>query len=384
VAEYTYLTCDLVTDTILDEVPLTVSSMSWALMEPGVMTGPSVPLYDREKVPNPAAVLAATIPGRTALYAYRDNRLLWGGIIWKRNYTQSSGRLNFMVSEFQSYWMRRLIPSLGVSMAPETLKYSQVDQFDIVLDLFERAMADMSGAVMITLPEGAASGVLRDRSYEASEFKPMMEAIVELAKVDNGFEFAIDVRDPAVDPEMPMMHRMHERVLRLGYPTIGQHGALTLEAPGNVQEYDWPEDAEELCTDMWARSEASEGATLVGHYEDTALLAAGWPRLERANTSYSEVRIQATIDGHAKADQEAAAGPVVAATFTVHADDPEAQIGSWNVGDWARVRISDHRFPPDPLTGAPGYDAELRVVGASLDPSADKLSVIVNPVLVVL
>ena len=280
---------------------------------------------------------------------------------------------SLQVSEFQSYWMRRLIPSLGAGAVAETLRFDQEDQFDIVFDLFTRAMADLN-PVGITLPEGVVSGVLRDRQYEASEFKPMMEAIVELAKVDNGFEFAIDVRDGA--------DGLPEKVLRLGYPTIGHEGALTLEAPGNVQEYSWPEDAEQTCTDMWTRSEAAEGATLVGHYEDAEMLGFGWPRLERANTSYSEVRIQETIDGHAKADQKAAAGPLVAATFTVAADDPEAQIGSWNVGDWARVRISDHRFPPDPATGAPGYDSSLRVVGATLDPSTDKLDIIVNPVLV--
>jgi hypothetical protein len=100
---YTYLFCDLMTDTLLAELPLSNVEYGTVLNGIGNMTA-HVP-YAAETLPlDPEA---ATVPGRTAVYVDRDGVIVWAGILWTRR-PNGSGR-DIGCLEFPSYYQHRHI-----------------------------------------------------------------------------------------------------------------------------------------------------------------------------------------------------------------------------------------------------------------------------------
>jgi len=105
VPEYRYFTVDLMSNTVLAEVPFTGVSYERALKSAGSFSG-SIPVIDKTSALN---LYDTTMPGRTALYVVRNNVCVWGGLIWSRSYSASSKVLNVNGSEFTSYLHHRNI-----------------------------------------------------------------------------------------------------------------------------------------------------------------------------------------------------------------------------------------------------------------------------------
>jgi len=105
VPSYRYFVTDLMTNSLLAEIPFTGVSYGRALKGAGSFSG-SVPALDATVAAN---LYDYTIPGRTALYIVRNNVCVWGGIIWSRAYNTSSKTVNVNASEFTSYLYHRNI-----------------------------------------------------------------------------------------------------------------------------------------------------------------------------------------------------------------------------------------------------------------------------------
>ena len=103
-ATYRYLFADLLTNTIIGELPLTGVSFTQQLNQAGTFQG-HVLLSALSA--NQFNVSNATIPAKCALYVDRDGTLVWGGVIWNRSYNSTSQQLSFSAREFESYLERR-------------------------------------------------------------------------------------------------------------------------------------------------------------------------------------------------------------------------------------------------------------------------------------
>lgn len=341
---YRYLFCDLVTNSVLAELPLATTTFGLRLNGAGSLSA-DLPVTDpRVRSLDP---INATLPGRTALYVDRDGVLLWGGIVWTRR-TDQTNKLQLGAQEFESYFARRLITADAV--------FSQVDQLVIARSLITTAQNKPGGNIGVQVGT-ETSGVLRDRTYNGYELKPVLEALHQLSQVSNGFDYAIDV---FYDP----VSGAPSKLLRLGYPRRGVVANLSgwlWEYPGNVQGYTWPEDATSQATTMYATG----AGTPPGQLQSTAVgTAAGYPLLE-SKQSYTDVSVQATLDGHAAADLAAMSAPVVVPTITVRADQ-DPTIGSYQVGDELRLRITDDRFPGTPTSA--GLDVTKRIIAIDVTP----------------
>lgn len=102
---YRYFTADLLTNRILAEVPLRDVNFECAVTAAGKFSG---------KIPVIAATVSqdlydSLMPGNTALYAVRNGKCVWGGIIWGRDYSLTSKDLRISASEFTSYFYHRKI-----------------------------------------------------------------------------------------------------------------------------------------------------------------------------------------------------------------------------------------------------------------------------------
>lgn len=119
----------------------------------------------------------ATTPYQVAVLLVRDETVLWGGIVVKRERSLGSGGVGLTLATVEHY-----LDSVHVG----TCSYSNRDQCDIVRDLVEGTLA---GHRFNLLVEASPSGVRRDRNYDADGDKTLLSVLQELANVLDGPEW---------------------------------------------------------------------------------------------------------------------------------------------------------------------------------------------------
>ena len=83
-ATYRYFTTDLLTNTVLAEIPFRGVSFGRSIKAAGSFSGEIVVIPETASMD----IYDSTMPGKTALYVVRDGVCVWGGIIWSRAYNE--------------------------------------------------------------------------------------------------------------------------------------------------------------------------------------------------------------------------------------------------------------------------------------------------------
>ena len=104
-ATYRYFVTDLLTNSVLAEIPFRGVSFGRSIKAAGSFSGEIVVIPETASMD----IYDSTMPGKTALYVVRDGVCVWGGIIWSRTYNVISRTLNVSASEFTSYFYHRNI-----------------------------------------------------------------------------------------------------------------------------------------------------------------------------------------------------------------------------------------------------------------------------------
>jgi hypothetical protein len=347
---YRYLFADLLTNDILAELPLTGVSFTQQLNQAGALQGH---LLLSGMATAEFNVNASTIPGRTGLYVDRNGILIWGGVIWGRTYNSADQTLNLVAREFESYFERRRITT--------TIDFTNIDQLVIARTIMNTAQTPPEGDIGVIVGS-ETSGVLLSRTYYNYELKGVYNAIQDLSRGEDGFDFNIQVSyDPITNEPL--------KTLILGYPRTGtvydptDPEALVFEFPaGNIVEYEYPEDGAIAANTVYALGAGSNEGKLIETAQDAVLLADGWPLLEE-QANYSDVTDATYL-------QELATGQVLAVAYpptTIKVVVPAyatPELGDYQIGDDARLVIQDERFPGT-------LDAIYRIVGLSVQPGED-------------
>lgn len=366
---YTYLFCDLLTDTVLAELPLSGVTYSTELNGIGTLTA-TVPYADDTLPLDPEA---ATVPGRTALYVDRDGVIVWGGIVWTRELVK--GGKAIQCAEFLSYYTRRYVKTtlstdtsllLDTDYVPDGQRL-YTDQKYIVWSLLRYAHTQPGGNIGVATNSltAPAHGVNRAVSYFGFERPEIYKLISELASADDGFDFGIEVGWNPVANNMPPTRYKQARTW---FPRRGraaeQSGLVFVKGgPGSsILDYDWPEDGTASATEVSAVGDGSGEARVMSVRQDADRLASGWPLLEQV-TSYDGVIEQAQLDGLAAAELTARSSAQTQPTFTVAADS-DPVFGTYSVGDEALFVID-----PEPTTPG-GREGVLRIVSIENTASA--------------
>lgn len=345
---YRYLFADLLTNEIIAELQLTGVSFTQQLNQAGTFQGHILLSGVDSAALN---IPDGTIPGRTAIYVDSDGILIWGGIIWGREYNSLSQTLSIQAREFESYFERRRITSDVV--------FTNTDQLTIAQSLFNTAQAATNGDIGVIVPTNT-SGVLVSRTYYGYELKQVYSAVQDLSRAEDGFDFNIEV---SYSGGIPI------KELQLGYPRIGvvydvdDPSALVFNFPaGNIVEYSYPEDGSIAANTVYALGAGSNEGKLVTTATDTTKIADGWALLEEA-ANYSDVTDQTYLDELAIGQVNAVSYPPTTLKIIVPADvDPV--FTSYDIGDDARIIITDNRFPET-------LDEVYRIVGLNLQPGED-------------
>lgn len=342
-AQYRYLFADLLTNSILGELPLTTVQFSQQLNSAGSFSA-TLQLAGL----NAAAlnVTNATIPARTAIYVDRDGTLVWGGILWSREYNSKTQTLTFNAREFESYFERRRITT--------DTAFFGTDQLTAVQTIVNNAQAVTNGNIGIGVGS-ETSGITIVRTFYGYEYKTVLSAIQDLSKSSTGFDFNIYVYyDSNGNPA---------KLLRLGYPRYGRKYSATsttvpvFDLPGNITQYTWPEDGSIAANYLYAIGAGSNPGKLLTTAFDGSKIAAGWPLLED-QANYSDVSDPTLLANLASGQVAVVSYPPTTIKITVPPSlDPI--FGSYEVGDDARVRILDDRFTSQ-------LDTVYRIVGFSV------------------
>ncbi|NEB83977.1 hypothetical protein G3I43_07265 [Streptomyces anulatus] len=358
---YTYLFCDLLTDELLAELPMSDVSYSTELNGIGTLTG-TIPYSDETL---PLGPDAASVPSRTALYVDRDGTIVWAGIIWTRELVK--GGKAIQAAELLSYYAHRHVKQtlstdtsliLNTAYVP-TGQRLYADQKYIVWSLLQYAHAQPGGNIGIStsLLTAPAHGVSRVLTYFGYERPEIYKAIAELAAADDGFDFGVEVGWNPVANNLPPTRykRMRTWFPRRGRTATESGIVFTKGGPASsIVDFNWPENGVDMATEISGLGDGTGEAKVQAVAQDTDRLASGWPLLE-AVTTYDGVIDQAQLNGLTAAELTARSNAQTQPWFDVMADTDPA-FGSYSVGDEALFVIE-----PEPRMPA-GRKGVLRIM----------------------
>jgi hypothetical protein len=352
-AQYRYLFADLRTNNILAELPITNVNFTNTLNASGTLSANILLSGASAAKQN---VQAATIPARTAIYVDRDGVLVWGGIIWSREYNSSSQQMSITAQTFDSYFNRRRIT--------QTKVFLNTDQFTIAQYLVTTAQSTVGGNIGVIVPT-TTSGRTVSRTYYNYEQKTVLAALQDLSKAGAanntlpGFDFSFDVAYNGAG--------FPTKTFNLRYPRAGTtYSAANASAPvlqfpaGNILEYNYLEDGSLTANYVYISGGGSNEGKLLNGVSNTSLItASGWPMLED-NYNYGDMVSSAQLTNLGQGHLAAIQSPPVTLTVTV---PPYVSpiLGSYVIGDDFRIMITDERFPT-------GLDQTYRLIALNVTP----------------
>jgi hypothetical protein len=356
--------------TLISTLPLRGVSLSEVLSGAADGTG-EVPLADIVQRADP---FSATIPRRCCVWAERReidpatrlvaaSDVLWGGIIKKRTRSLLGRSMKLDMVTWASYFQSRLVgDSYNV----------QRDKFTIFRALLAAACAqplvdgadpgfygDSPHTALLQPPLAPTnlSGVLADRTYLASDLKPVLEALTELSASGAGFDWRLApvMRTPGDFTTLAVR-------LDLGYPRLGRTAPADLRWStdtadgrsrwGYVSDLTITEDGSAVANRITAVG-AGTGPDQIRAVADSTQtsrneMLAGYPLYESSlNSSTSEDRTYDTVYGKAMGALLAGfAGETVLSGIKVRGDLAPT-VTSYAPGDDLTVKVGEG------LTGRP-------------------------------
>lgn len=362
--DWSYLLADLMTDTALEELPLSGVSFDSHVNGYGELrAGLDLSSDDAGTLDLPGLLQA----GERALYAYRDGRLVWAGILWRVSRPQSTGVVTLQCFEFESYLERRLLLT--------DLIATGLEQLELARRLVEVAQDVPGGSIGLVPLYDTPSGVLRTLTWAGTDARTVLSLLSDLADSEDGFDFRAETIQDSDGGRA--------RMLRLGYPRLGQRAvdsALVFESPGTI--LDW--------TDEWDGWRSVTSQIEVGQDSATTppvplrvtalsdlVATRNAPLLEQVSTDHNTLTDPVVLAAAARTGLASAPLPVYTATAVVQAGADPA-LGSYQPGDEARFEVTDlfYRAGRD---GSAGLSVALRILSMAVDPDSDQVTLTLGP-----
>lgn len=341
---YRYIFADLLTNKVSVELPLYGTSFTRRICKAGEFNG-SIAL-NMEGIPN-RDIIDGTAPGRTAIWVERDNRLVWGGIIWSRTWQEQSKTFQYYGASFES-WFDHVVIS-------KSLNYANIDEREIVRSLIMYSEQLYDGAsIGLSLPPVFVGGIARTTNFYDYDGWTFGKALQYMAEFDEGLDWYIE---PNYDVfgEFTKTVRIDKR---LG-ASLASTG-LSFVYPGSIKNFWYPENASRAAVTMFGYG-AGEGVKMQRYSAtDTAARNRGYPNLSKIYSN-KDVKTAATLQSNVTKELQRLAVPVIQPTFEINPSEVPL-FGDYQLGDFARMIIESDRFPD-------GYDGTVRIVGWDVKPS---------------
>jgi len=345
--DYTYLLVDILSNRVVNELPLYGTWFQRTLSGTGNMTA-TVPM-NASGFGN-LDTKGSTIPGRNALYALCGDAVVWGGPIWSRTYNRSGKSLSLTGQTWES-WAYKFYPT-------DSLFYNGIEQRNIAIDLFTRLQAVPLQNALFTLPSNYPMQTARTENFPANELKSYGDLVQYLTEYDTGFDFEIV---PYMDSSGIL-----QRQVKFGNPLLGvsqANSGLLFEYEGSISDYTYSENAAGAALKVYGvGADNDAGVPLRTTFTQSNL--GSYPLLQSVYTN-KDVTVQATLNAQTKMYANTKKPPLISWNITV---DPtlDPLLGTWNLGDQAHITIEDDGFFPDRP-----FEGFVRAVGWELNPPSD-------------
>jgi hypothetical protein len=300
-------------------------------------------------------VVQKIVPQRTIAHVYRDSLILGSYIVWTKTLSGSNGKIQCSLqgSTLESYlYYRRIVSDLS---------YTATDQITIATDLVGVAQTwpapYAANANLGISTVSSASGVLRDRTYPASDGKFVGDVLEELANVDDGFEYVIHTIQGS---------STRDRTMLFGYPQLSpSSNPFVIEEPGSISSWKIVYDGTQGWNIFWTRGSVSDengtGPILSSAYIASEYLENGFPVLEHV-TDYSNVSDSTTLDKYAVWWARNRGGPLFTPSFTVDANRIfDGGFSPMLLGSSFMYILSNPAFPM--ASGVPTMSGINRMIG---------------------
>lgn len=387
-SRYTYTATDLISGKVLaDDLPLDVQSFGMQLNGSGSLSG-KLRLNEIYSINAPA--VAALECRRAVIWALQDGYPVWAGVVWDwPDTTRADGVLQINAQSLDSVWSHRLIT--------DTLQYSQVDLFQVFIDLLVYGTSKMSPYIStvspaatraagylalvasngpvarLVLPSGAAAiaGVPWTASHVYSDLTQVSSAWSDMC-ASGQLEY---VFQPGLDSSGRLAVFLRLAYLKLGRTVDASGYALTY--PGNALDYGYTRTGSQSSNIVWATAPPN-GAQLqwqsaYPHGVDVADLGAGYPLMEstvswQGSWVTTQAQINAFADGQVQLRTQAMTNPVVKIGGSGY-----PRLRDVVLGDSTTLVATSDLHPPR-ADGSPGLQQQVRVVGWTCYPPGPQQS----------
>ena len=381
-------------NSIIAELPLTNVSFDSQLNSIGSFTGEILLSgADATKL----NIFNGTNPGQTCLYVDYGGQIIWGGVIWNREYNSTTQMLTITGQEMLSYFKRRKITPLSTSyynsggVTPTSVTYSSVDVCTVANDLIvnyaqQVNFPNQGGTVYGNIGLQGTTftlGLNVTRTYFDFELKEVFQAIKDLS---DGLDATTQA--PFFDFFINYTYDTSGRPIKhfvMNNPTSASTTAV-FQFPGNLVEYQYNQDATNTANALWGLGYGKNASKLIALALDNNYSYSGSINSTNGNAAILEDTasfidiadqnlLQATNLGQLNARSgvtlPSGGNPVISAPEVLQVVLPpyvDPYLGTYKSGDYARVIIIDDLFPS-------GYDTSFwRIVGISVEPGEDKES----------
>lgn len=305
------------------ELPAEIISYGYRLNRPGSISfrlALDHPLCTRDNVGD-----------QTEAVVTRNKAVVWRGPIDTPNETDEKGNrtVEFGGEGLESYARQWHVTS--------TLTYADVDQLTIARGLVAHHQGKAGGDFGIDTSAVNLSGVTRDRTYLGFELKNVYEALVELAEVDDGFDWHINPAD---------------RELVLHYPRRGSRKPDLIWDERTIRKFGRTIDRKAQASQVLGVG-AGEGDDMLRRSFQDASAVAEHKLTQRIYTN-KDVSVQATLDGHVRRELSLTARPPEQFSITVGTTDPP--IFSYQLGDEGQLRWPSPYDPVNRFMRLVGFD----------------------------
>lgn len=304
----------------------------------------------------------ATMEVKSALIVSDDDTVLGAGPIWDRDYNDTTGRWEGVGEGLGSLLKRRFVlpdhvtdlnllidsgddegePNPDVATTFTASTWPQ-----IVRGLLEQGASRQGGQLPLVFgPDGVGA---HNKSYDASAFKTIGEALDDLTKLMEGPEIAFVPR--LVDNKLEYLVRVGDDAqLEITSPTVHKFDFTPVRR--SVRGLRVRSSGAGLASETWGAGGRQAAVALYSRAFSSQLLDAGYPRMESISSAHSTVVEKPTLDRYTQQDLVASSAPTEWWSWQFHADK-SPRLADVQVGDYCRVHIRDNRYLPD--SPAEGY-----------------------------
>lgn len=369
VEQYRIFAYDINTNTLLCELPGNGLTFDTRLNDPG-----SCSFSLNLKSPG-TAKRVAPIMGYEGnpfkVYIDRGGVIVWAGWVLTGNYQKSSGILPIGGKELLAWGDMRV----AVKSYDQTLYPAGVDPAELIAtvinDAQSVAQSGPGSSIGLNVIAPSSGLPLVSPGYPLSQHSTLNQIIQDMASVtvpgSGGIDVSVtsywDANGVPVD------------TLRVWSPRVGRPAGTTglMFDLVSALDYSWPTDAAQSATTIIATGGGTGSAIPTAIVSAPGVPVGGLgqaPRMDKV-VSFSTVQSQQQVSLMANGTAQQYGRPLATPTVTVKTSDPGQPLGSWIVGDDARLYTAgDERFPN-------GLDEYWRIVQQSVKVPDEGLATVV-------